>query len=67
MKYFERRVPQRPSYSGIGRKRTHRKSRLTKIGGEVKQRIGYKGGLSLDTQQRRVGHTRARMEALEIV
>jgi len=48
-------------------RRTHRKSRLTKIGGEVKQRIGYKGGLSLDTQHRRVGHTRARMEALEIV
>ena len=49
------RVPQRPSYSGIGRKRTHRKSRLTKIGGEVKQRIGYKGGLSLDTRDRRSG------------
>ena len=48
-------------------RRTHLKSRLTKIGGEVKQRIGYKGGLSLDTQYRRMGHTHVRMEALESV
>ena len=48
-------------------RRTHRKSRLTKIGGEVKQRIGYKGGLSLDTQYRHMGHTHVRMQALESV